>query len=652
MNKVKLKKILSAIIVATFITPMTMMNVKAIGGLTTYIGDIYGNNVVIEGTAIPNSPVTIKLVRKADNNIRYTNEVQSDKDGKYKFNVNIQGGSYKAMVSSSGTTRERYLNVNDLKKGIAYVRIEGKNKTLLKRYKIDVEQGHTTYLMAVTKALKDNNIPYEKKDNFITSIENQTSWAWKVQGKRGRISPNELLGENEEIVLASGELNNPRLTRMKISPMDKDIINADGVEITRGGSFIVRLEQLDVDMFGDSVFYPIKGQKINFNGVSKVTDENGEVVFTANNQGQFNLTCNPTMGEYHNDFIKPNPINIVVKQELNTGGSSGSVCGGSGGSVIKQPKEEEQAKKSGIIKTRISGSNRYETSKNIVEEYSKITRTNGVILALGENFPDALAGSVLCNKYKMPIILSGSTVKDSNVAIKYIENNITKDKQIYILGGTSGIGKQVEQYIKSKGYDKVERLGGQNRFETNASIVDKLNVKEGTPVVIASGENFPDALSISSIAATKEYPILLVNKDNISNVIKDELNKIKPSEVFVIGGTGSISDKNLNTIKKITNLNDNKIIRVWGIDRYDTSLAIAKYFDLKGDTVTFASGENFPDALSGSALSSIKNAPLILINNNDVSKQREYLNSKKYKNKVFYGGSFVIKDNTIEKLLK
>src|SRR3712207_9128249 len=72
------------------------------------------------------------------------------------------------------------------------------------------------------------------------------------------------------------------------------------------------------------------------------------------------------------------------------------------------------------------------------------------------------------------------------------------------LGGTSGIGKQVEQYIKSKGYDKVERLGGQNRFETNASIVDKLNVKEGTPVVIASGENFPDALSIRSEEHTSE----------------------------------------------------------------------------------------------------------------------------------------------------
>src|SRR3712207_8313811 len=107
MNKVKLKKILSAIIVATFITPMTMMNVKAIGGLTTYIGDIYGNNVVIEGTAIPNRPVTIKLVRKADNNIRYTNEVQSDKDGKYKFNVNIQGGSYKRSEEHTSELQSR-----------------------------------------------------------------------------------------------------------------------------------------------------------------------------------------------------------------------------------------------------------------------------------------------------------------------------------------------------------------------------------------------------------------------------------------------------------------------------------------------------------------------------------------------------------------
>lgn len=301
--------------------------------------------------------------------------------------------------------------------------------------------------------------------------------------------------------------------------------------------------------------------------------------------------------------------------------------------------------------TTIAGQDRYETSNKISLEYIKSSNT-GVILALGENFPDALSGSVLAQKYKMPILLAGPTTAASQQALSYIEKNLSKDKTIYILGGTGGIKEEVQNKLSSMGYSNIKRLGGLDRFETNAKIIDEFSAKEGTPIVIASGENFPDALSISSIAAVKGYPVLLVSRDNISDVVKEKIKTIKPSQIFVIGGTGSVSETNLSSIKAITGLEDGKITRLWGNDRYETSLAIAKYFNMDSDTITFASGEGFADALSGSVLSAQKSAPLLLVNNSDVSKQKQYVDNSKYTNEIFFGGDGVISKATRDILSK
>ena len=50
------------------------------------------------------------------------------------------------------------------------------------------------------------------------------------------------------------------------------------------------------------------------------------------------------------------------------------------------------------------------------------------------------------------------------------------------------------------GYSNIKRFGGTDRYDTNMLIVNEVNVPQGTPVFIASGENFPDALSISSFS--------------------------------------------------------------------------------------------------------------------------------------------------------
>ncbi|WPC42232.1 cell wall-binding repeat-containing protein [Clostridium sp. JS66] len=293
----------------------------------------------------------------------------------------------------------------------------------------------------------------------------------------------------------------------------------------------------------------------------------------------------------------------------------------------------------------LDGENRFYTSASIAQEYNYTKSIDAVILAFGNDFPDALSGSMISNKYKAPILLCGKTESETSTALNFIKSNLSSSKTVYILGGTGGIKLDVENSLKSYGYT-VKRISGEDRFDTNIKVVDELNPSKGTPVVIASGDNFPDALSISSAAASKEYPLMLTSKDSLTEAAKRKLLEINPSKLYVIGGIASISEKNLNQMKNLLNLSSSDVIRLAGENRYETSLKIAEFFNLNSDTAVIANGENFPDALSGSALAALKSSPIILVNNEDVSRQKTFIDNSSCSNLIFLGGEYSVNSKT------
>ena len=76
-----------------------------------------------------------------------------------------------------------------------------------------------------------------------------------------------------------------------------------------------------------------------------------------------------------------------------------------------------------------------------------------------------------------------------------------------------------------------------------------MNLQKGTPVVIANGYGFADALSISSVAAIKGYPILMTGTSNLPDETKTMLSNIQPSQVYIIGGIGSVSENVISEVK-------------------------------------------------------------------------------------------------------
>lgn len=263
--------------------------------------------------------------------------------------------------------------------------------------------------------------------------------------------------------------------------------------------------------------------------------------------------------------------------------------------------------------SRLSGQDRYQTSMAIAEAYNN-AKCDNVILASGNDFPDALSASILSKKLNAPILLVATTVAASSEVFNYISAHVYNTGTIYIIGGTSVIGTDFETKLASMGYDNNKRLGGTNRYDTDMLIVNETNVSQGTPVFIASGENFPDALSVSSFSGSKQYPTLLVGANYLPNRTKDYIVNNKPSSIYIVGGVSVVSQDLQNKIKAL--VPKATIKRLAGSDRFETSGVVLDEFPVVPDTIYLADGFNFPDALAGSSLAAKTGGPILLIDPN------------------------------------
>ncbi len=286
---------------------------------------------------------------------------------------------------------------------------------------------------------------------------------------------------------------------------------------------------------------------------------------------------------------------------------------------------------------RIGGQNRYSTSKTIAESINN-GQVNGVVLSTGVDFPDALAGAVLAKKVGGPILLveKSSTSADSKSALDYINSHLSRSGYIYLLGGEGVISSDYINTLKQMGFNEsnIIRLGGANRQQTALKIATNVNNGSG-PVVIATEADFPDALSISSIAALRGWPILLTSKDSLSSDVEKYISANKPEKVYIAGGTSVIADTVKNRIKQlISAADDSRVIRIGGSNRYETSRLINSTFIQDTDEAILATGYDYPDALSGSVYAAMNGSPILLVNKGYTSEAEKYLRV------VNYNGSY------------
>lgn len=155
----------------------------------------------------------------------------------------------------------------------------------------------------------------------------------------------------------------------------------------------------------------------------------------------------------------------------------------------------------------------------------------------------------------------------------------------------------------------LERREGSDRYATSARISAVAFPGGASTVYIASGTEFPDALSGAAAAGVRSAPVLLVRPDAVPSVIDQELNRLNPANVVVLGGEGAVSAEVLDALAAVPS---RTVTRLSGPDRYATSAAVSATFT-PGVAVAFlANGEDFPDALSGASVAGMRGGPILL----------------------------------------
>lgn len=290
---------------------------------------------------------------------------------------------------------------------------------------------------------------------------------------------------------------------------------------------------------------------------------------------------------------------------------------------------------------RFGGLDRYETAAQI----NNTIESKTLILVSGNNYADALVAAPLVYHLDGEIHIANDELSENT--IKSIENK--EFDRAVIVGGYGVISKDIEEQLK-KELTSVVRYAGETRYETSdkvAKAIMELTEQEGYKkypnAFLVSGSNFADALSVSSVAAITGSPILLTNGE-VSEITINALSTATNS-IYKIGGVATVGndmDKLIGTDYK----------RLGGVDRYETNKIVIEQFKgwFNKEIAYVASGLDYPDALTGSAIAG-KAKEAIILSNPEVSKySKEAMQMINPARVVALGGTGMVTENMMKEL--
>jgi len=118
----------------------------------------------------------------------------------------------------------------------------------------------------------------------------------------------------------------------------------------------------------------------------------------------------------------------------------------------------------------------------------------------------------------------------------------------------------------------VTRVAGSDRYATSAAVSDA-TFQPGVPVAyVASGEEFADALAVGPVAGRAGAPILTVPADTVPVSVAEELDRLQPGRIVVVGGTSAVSNA---VEQELGTFTEGGVTRIAGADRYATAAAVS-----------------------------------------------------------------------------
>jgi putative cell wall-binding protein len=290
-----------------------------------------------------------------------------------------------------------------------------------------------------------------------------------------------------------------------------------------------------------------------------------------------------------------------------------------------------------VDKARVAGADRYATSAAMfVWEGFGIS----AVVAGGQGFPDGLSANFLAGALHTGTLLTDPNALQDSTKTALLTTNVSK---VYVIGGTAAVSDAVVTAIgnlhqgnnPNNSFITVVRIGGANRYETNAN-VDLyvannigLNGTEAGTAYVASGNAFADALSIGPSVYDEVHPLVLVDgtSSTVSPYTESILTNVGVNNVIIIGGTAAVSANQESALNALTGVS--VVYRIAGADRTQTAAQVATYetaglaasgsygalasLGFNTDWIFVASGAAYPDALSTGAVAGNEAEVLLLV---------------------------------------
>ena len=300
---------------------------------------------------------------------------------------------------------------------------------------------------------------------------------------------------------------------------------------------------------------------------------------------------------------------------------------------------------------RIAGENRYATAAALADEYwvkgfwnpsYGAVPSKFVFLASGHDFPDALSGGAAAAAWGGPLLLTKKSTLPPATAdvLKRL-----KPDTVVILGGTAAVTTEVETALrKNTPGAQIRRFDGANRWAVSANLASHMG--ESPYAYVANGRNFPDGLSGGAAAGYTLSPLLLTEADSVPTAVTRALkNTVRPTRIYVLGGTSVVSDEAVAQLRKIA-----PVTRLGGQNRWQVSAKVADQHPTEY-VATAANGRNWPDGLAGSALAGLIGGKLLLVEADAIpTKTRETIRKHGLATIDVLGGTSTVQNNVINGL--
>lgn len=242
----------------------------------------------------------------------------------------------------------------------------------------------------------------------------------------------------------------------------------------------------------------------------------------------------------------------------------------------------------GTAVARLAGADRYATAVAIGRAVAPDSTT--VFVAAGDSPPDALAAGPAARLAAAPLLLV-----EAHGVPAVVEDDLRqrRPRRVVIVGGPAAVDAAVAERLRELTGAVVERRSGDDRYATAVAAGSGVPAGPATTYV-ASGTAVADALGAGAAAAAAGTSLLLVSRDTVPASTRQELGRLRPGRIKVVGGAAAVSTEVVEELARIA-----PVDRLAGGDRYATAaLVSASAHPAGAPTAAVASGRTFTDALA------------------------------------------------------